>query len=84
MITSAQANSGRILLAYHAEGYLSLCQSLQQMSEVQQHHQATNKEFTPMIAPWPFAQWKLNIMGLFLTVARKLKLLVVDIDYFTK
>ena len=43
MVTSAQANSGRILLVYHAEGYLSLCQSLRQMSEVQQYHQTTNR-----------------------------------------
>ena len=42
-VTSAQADSGRILLAYHAEGCPSLCQNLRQMSEVQQHHQTTNK-----------------------------------------
>ena len=37
-----------------------------------------------MIALWPFAQWGLDIMGPFLTTIRKLKSLVVGIDYFTK
>ena len=37
-----------------------------------------------MTAPWPFAQWGLDIMGPFLTTIRQLKFLVVGIDYFTK
>ena len=35
-----------------------------------------------MMAPWPFVQWGLHIMGPFLTAARQF--LVVGIDYFTK
>ena len=42
------------------------------------------KELTPMTAPWPFAQWGLDIMGPFPTVVQQLKFLVVGIDYFTK
>ena len=37
-----------------------------------------------MTAPWPFAQWGLDIMGPFPTALRQLKFLVVGIDYFTK
>ena len=37
-----------------------------------------------MIAPLPFAQWGLDIIGPFPTVIRQLKFPVVDIDYFTK
>ena len=37
-----------------------------------------------MTAPWPFAQWGLDIMGPFPTTIRQLKFLVVGIDYFTK
>ena len=37
-----------------------------------------------MTAPWPFAQWGLDIMGPFPTALRQLKFLVVDINYFTK
>jgi len=42
------------------------------------------EELTPMTALWPFAQWRLDIMGLFPTVVRQLKFLVVGINYFTK
>ena len=37
-----------------------------------------------MIAPWPFAQWGLDIMGPFSIAIRQLKFLRVCIDYFTK
>ncbi|XP_075659067.1 uncharacterized protein LOC142628926 [Castanea sativa] len=37
-----------------------------------------------MTAPWPFAQWGLDIMGPFSIVVRQLKFLIVGIDYFTK
>ena len=37
-----------------------------------------------MTTPWSFAQWGLDIMGLFPIVVRQLKFLIVDIDYFTK
>ena len=39
---------------------------------------------TPIIAPWPFAQWGLDIMGPLPIAMRQLKFLVVSIDYFTK
>uniref|UniRef100_A0A2N9G6E6 RNase H type-1 domain-containing protein n=1 Tax=Fagus sylvatica TaxID=28930 RepID=A0A2N9G6E6_FAGSY len=39
---------------------------------------------TPMTAPWPFAQWGLDIMGPLPIGRRQLKFLVVGIDYFTK
>ena len=37
-----------------------------------------------MMAPWPFAQWGLDILGHFLVGTRQMKFLVVGIDYFTK
>ena len=37
-----------------------------------------------MTAPWPFAQWGLDIIGPFPIGVRQLKFLVVGIDYFTK
>ena len=37
-----------------------------------------------MTAPYPFAQWVLDIMGPFPTAIRQLKFLVVGIDYFIK
>ena len=43
-----------------------------------------SEELTPTTAPWPFAQWGLDITGPFSTVVRQLKFLVVGINYFTK
>ena len=37
-----------------------------------------------MMAPWPFAQWGLDILGPFPFRTRQMKFLVVGIDYFTK
>ena len=42
------------------------------------------EKLAPMMAPWPFAQWGLDIMGPFPTAVQQLKFLVVGIDYFTK
>ena len=39
---------------------------------------------TPRIAPWPFAQWGLDILGPFQLGTRQMKFLMVGIDYFTK
>ena len=39
---------------------------------------------TPMNAPWPFAQWGLDIVDHFPIAMRQLKFLVVQIDYFTR
>ncbi len=38
----------------------------------------------PMTAPWPFAQWGLDIMGPLPVERKQLKFLVVGIYYFTK
>ena len=37
-----------------------------------------------MMAPWPFIQWGLDILGSFPIGTRQMKFLVVGIDYFTK
>ena len=38
----------------------------------------------PMMAPRPFAQWGLEILGPFPIRTRQMKFLVIRIDYFTK
>ena len=64
-----------------AEAYVKTCDKCQRFSNI--IGQPT-KELTPMMAPWPFSQWGLDIMGPFPTAVRQLKFLVVGIDYFTK
>ena len=38
----------------------------------------------PLSSPWPFAQWGLDIVGLFPNAAGNKRYLLVGTDYFTK
>ena len=64
-----------------AKAYVKVCDQCQRFSNVPRQ---PSEYLTPMMAPWPFAQWGLDILGLFPLGAKKMKFLVVDIDYFTK
>ena len=64
-----------------AQAYINTCDKCQRFSNFIRQ---PSEELTPMMAPWPLAQWGLDIMGPFPIGARQLKLLVVGIDYFTK
>ncbi|GJV24636.1 reverse transcriptase domain-containing protein [Tanacetum coccineum] len=39
---------------------------------------------TSIMVPWPFYQWGMNILGPLPQASRKLKFVIVAIDYFTK
>ena len=39
---------------------------------------------TPISLPWPFAQWRIDIMGPFPLGKKQLRFLIVAINYFTK
>ena len=64
-----------------AEAYVRACDKCQRFSNI---IRKPTEELTPMMAPWPFAQWGLDIMGPFPTAIRQLKFLVVGINYFIK
>ena len=64
-----------------AKAYVKACDQCQQFSNVPRQ---PSEYLTPMMAPWPFAQWRLDILGSFPLGTRQMKFLVVDIDYFTK
>jgi len=64
-----------------AQAYVKAYDKCQRFSNVVRQ---PTEELTPMIAPWPFSQWGLDIIGPFPIVMRQLKFLIVDIDYFTK
>ena len=64
-----------------AQAYVKACDKCQRFSNFIRQ---PSEELITMMAPWPFVQWGLDIMGLFPTALRQLKFLVVDIDYFTK
>ncbi|XP_065623880.1 uncharacterized protein LOC112029605 [Quercus suber] len=64
-----------------AKAYVKVCDQCQRFSNIPRQ---PSKYLTPMMAPWPFAQWGLDILGPFLIGTRQTKFLVVGIDYFTK
>ncbi|XP_050254824.1 uncharacterized protein LOC126700657 [Quercus robur] len=64
-----------------AKTYVKVCDQCQRFSNVPRQ---PSKYLTPMMAPWPFAQWELDILGPFPQAIRQMKFLVVGIDYFTK
>ena len=64
-----------------AKVYVRVCDQCQRFSNVPRQ---TSEYLTPMMAPWPFAQWGLDILGSFPLGTRQMKFLVVGIDYFTK
>ena len=64
-----------------AQAYVKTCDKCQRFSNLIKQ---PSEELMPMMAPWPFTQWGLDIIGPFSTAVRQLKFLVVGIDYFTK
>ncbi|GKV13488.1 hypothetical protein SLEP1_g24490 [Rubroshorea leprosula] len=42
------------------------------------------EELTNLVAPWPFAQWGLDLLGLFVKGVGGVTHLIVGVDYFTK
>ena len=64
-----------------AQAYVKTCDKCQRFSNLIRQ---PSKDLTPMMAPWPFAQWGLDIMGPFPMAMKQLKFLVVGIDYFIK
>ena len=68
-------------LLHDATQYVKTCDKCQRFANVPR---VPPEEITPIISPWPFAQWGLDIMGPFPVGTKQAKILVVAIDYFTK
>ena len=64
-----------------AKTYVKICNHCQRFSNVPRQ---PSEYLTPMMAPWPFVQCGLDILGPFPLRTRQMKFLVVGIDYFTK
>ena len=64
-----------------AKAYVKIYDQYQRFSNIPRQ---PSKYLTLMMAPWPFAQWGLDILGLLPLRTRQMKFLVVGIDYFTK
>ena len=64
-----------------AKAYGKACDKCQRYSNIPRQ---PSEYLTPMVAPWPFAQWELDILGPFPIGTRQMKVLIVRIDYFAK
>ena len=64
-----------------AKAYVKACDKCQRYSNIPKR---PSKYLTPMVAPWPFDKWGLDILGPFPIRTRQRKFLVVRIGYFTK
>ena len=65
----------------NTKAYIKVCDQCQHFSNIPRQ---PAEYLSPMMAPWPFAQWGLDILGPFPLRTRQMKFLVVGIDYFTK
>ena len=61
--------------------YVRRCDRYQRYANIQRQPAS---ELTPLSALWPFAQWRMDILGPFPMASRQQKFLLVTIDYFIK
>lgn len=57
------------------------CDGCQRHAHIQRQ---PSSPLSPLSAPWPFAQWGMDILGPFPPASGQRKFLLVTIDYFTK
>ncbi|XP_075665399.1 uncharacterized protein LOC142635070 [Castanea sativa] len=70
-----------LIIQADAKAYVKVCDHCQRFSNVPRQ---SSEYLTPMMGPWPFAQWGLDILGPFPLGTKQRKFLVVEIEYFTK
>ena len=61
--------------------YVKKCDPFQRMSPILK---SPVQDLVSISSPWPFAQWGIDIVGLFPTASAQKKLLLVATDYFSK
>ncbi|GLT26829.1 hypothetical protein SLA2020_018710 [Shorea laevis] len=72
---------------YWPNMYKDATQFVQKCSKCQFFAHLTHQpaeELTNLVAPWPFAQWELDLLGLFMKGVGGVTHLIVGVDYFTK
>ena len=61
--------------------FVRKCDKCQRFANIQ--HQPSN-ELISLVAPWPFSQWGIDILGPFPPATGQRKFLIVAVEYFTK
>ena len=64
-----------------AKEFVKQCNKCQRFENIQC---IPGEKMTTITSPWPFTQWKTDIMGPLPQGKRQAKFLLVAIDYFTK
>ncbi|GKE70482.1 reverse transcriptase domain-containing protein, partial [Tanacetum coccineum] len=73
-----------LLLANHARGRKDANKSMPRLSSSQTCPKESAAKLSPITSPWSFYKWGIDIAGPFSEGPRKVKFLIVAIDYFTK
>ncbi|XP_026383469.1 uncharacterized protein K02A2.6-like [Papaver somniferum] len=73
-----------ILLALHAKGRKGIRQEMCAMSTARPLLKTPENELHPVMSPWSFNMWGLDIVGPFPTVPGGVKYFLVATEYFTK
>ncbi|KAL5855453.1 hypothetical protein ACOSQ4_005255 [Xanthoceras sorbifolium] len=63
-----------------SQSFGKLCDRCNRMANIPQ---LPVEELTPMVSPWPFAQWGIDIIGPLPTRSSQKKFAIVEVDYFT-
>ena len=63
---------------------LPLCVLYEIQKLIYQHQRLPAERLTTIASSWPFAQWKIDIIGPLPRSRRQVKFLLVSIDYFIK
>ena len=79
-----QSTKVRILLANNEERLASFVQRCDKCQRFAKTTHQPPEELSSFVAPWPFAQWGLDILGPFPLAKAQKKFLIVACEYFTK
>ena len=69
------------MMQKEAKDFIKKCDKCQRYGNVQQ---IPGEKMTTITSPWPFAQWRIDIVGLLPQGKKQVKILLAAINYFTK
>lgn len=64
-----------------ANEFVKKCENYQRFENIQHLHAV---EMTSITSPWPFSQWRIDLLGLFPEGKGQTKYVVIAINYLTK
>ena len=63
---------------------LNLSEGVNYVKNMQIYNTNRQGQLTSIVTPWPFAQWRIDILGPFPPASGQRKFIVIVIDYFIK